>query len=608
MLSKNQNLHYTAPLGLKKDPFSTEPDLSFYYAFESFEQRFGLFKDLVEGTDVLVLVSGKPGSGKTILLNRYLASSGLTWKLCRIRANPSTDSSRIQHSKAQNSYPAYIFQDSREPIAIVDDAHKLHHRQLELLLREALLPRSSSKIRRLVLLGETNLFAMVTNLAKELSPEVAVNQIYLPGLEESETAAYLNYRLAVAGYAGRNLFKSSVVKKIHQISEGFPGLVNAAADQWLNDNYSHGRKGRGFMGKMTARPLFTFGWIALTIAFVALAAFFIYPHRKEAMSLLQDLKSTPKVFRTTFSDDIKMARNIFRQKIPPSDEPTQSKIELESFPPVEERTVPSRPTHVPSEAQEPDLETGPDRSLSFQAKMEPVLPVEEKSISSQQIVAVPEKQEPQETSDLSEPLPAEKKLETPIPLEEPPISSQPAVVLAGEEESPEEAEKQEPLKPQTEIEMPPPEEKQSALSESRPGSSELAKLPEKAEHRQADMQPPRPEMGDSIEKTEERSIRREKWLLSQKPASYTIQLMGVRDEALLFDFIKKYQLLRQNEVALYQTRFKDKPWFQLLYGIYASKKDALLAADNLPPKIRQLSPWVRRLSGVQKAIRRLEAQ
>ncbi len=79
--------------------------------------------------------------------------------------------------------------------------------------------------------------------------------------------------------------------------------------------------------------------------------------------------------------------------------------------------------------------------------------------------------------------------------------------------------------------------------------------------------------------------------------------MGVRKEALLFDFVERNQLLEQNEIAFYQTTFKDKPWFQLLYGVYATQKDAQSAAEKLSPKIRKSSPWIRRLSAVQKAIR-----
>ena len=92
---KNQDLNYKTVLGLKKDPFSPEPDPSFNYAFDSHGQRLTVFKKLVEGTDNLVLVSGQPGSGKTTLLNRYFASSVKMWKPCRLRADPAATSHHV---------------------------------------------------------------------------------------------------------------------------------------------------------------------------------------------------------------------------------------------------------------------------------------------------------------------------------------------------------------------------------------------------------------------------------------------------------------------------------------------------------------------------------
>jgi DamX protein len=84
--------------------------------------------------------------------------------------------------------------------------------------------------------------------------------------------------------------------------------------------------------------------------------------------------------------------------------------------------------------------------------------------------------------------------------------------------------------------------------------------------------------------------------------------MGARDDALLLDFVERYHLLERNEIAYYQTTFQGRPWFQLLYGVYPSKRAAQSAADAFPPKIRKSSPWIRRLSGVQKAIRKHSAQ
>lgn len=563
MSSKNQDRNYKTVLGLKKDPFSAEPDPAFYYAFESFEQRLGLFKDLVEGHDGLILVSGKSGSGKTTLVNRYLASSDLIWRPCRIRTSPGTASARISERKGQHSHPAYIFQDSREPIAIVDNAHKLSQRQLKFLLREIQLSGSLLKIKRLVLLGETNLFAWVTNLAKTLSPEITINQIYLPGLAEAETETYLQYRMAVAGYVGRNLFDASAAKKIHHIAEGFPGPVNVAADQWLKENYSYSRKGRGIFRRIPGRPLFTFGWIAAGILIIFVAAFVFYPDRKSPLSLLKDLKPGPKVYHGKISEDLKLAQNLFRQEIPPADHPLQSRMKIEITPPVEDKTVSSQPAFV-----------------------------------------VAEKQELRKETEFGEPIKQLTKVETSIPVEEKPISSRPAVVSPENRKALKETEFDEPLQPQTKIETPPPVGKESVPSQPIVAPSEQRELAEKTEPRPAEARLPQA----AIEKTEERSIHSEKWLLSQEPNDYTIQLMGARDEVLLFDFVKKYQLLEQNEIAFYQTTFKDKPWFQLLYGVYPTQRDALSAADKLPQKIRDSSPWIRRLSAVQKAIRKKAAQ
>ena len=161
-----------------------------------------------------------------------------------------------------------------------------------------------------------------------------------------------------------------------------------------------------------------------------------------------------------------------------------------------------------------------------------------------------------------------------------------------------------PVKIPTKIESLPPVEKKEQSVSSQPAvvPSKQRQLPGKTDLRLAEVRP-QPVKEEIIEKTETRIIHGEKWLLSQVSSYYTIQLMGARKEALLFNFVERNQLLEQNEIAFYQSTFEDKVWFQLLYGVYVTKKDAQAAADNLPLKIRKSSPWIRRLSAVKKTIR-----
>lgn len=116
---------------------------------------------------------------------------------------------------------------------------------------------------------------------------------------------------------------------------------------------------------------------------------------------------------------------------------------------------------------------------------------------------------------------------------------------------------------------------------------------------------PSPEIKPStkMENTAERTVQRENWLLSQDATCFTIQIMSHPNEAFVLSFIKKNQLLKQNEVAYYQYRLNNKIWYRLLYGIYPTKKDAQLAVDKLPGNIRKSKPWINNISKVQKAIR-----
>ena len=206
MSSAINTISYKNVLDLQKDPFSSKPDPAFYYALDSFEQRLKVLQGLVQGADILVLVIGEPGSGKTTLMNRYLAAVRGQWKAVRILADPDSAWPRTTDTLDREGYPAYILQDSENPIVIVDDSHKLPQKELEFLLQEALVPGGTNKIKRLVLFGESDLYTRVTRLAETYPAQPAVNKIYLPGLTAAQTGAYLRHRLAAAGYTGKNPF------------------------------------------------------------------------------------------------------------------------------------------------------------------------------------------------------------------------------------------------------------------------------------------------------------------------------------------------------------------------------------------------------------------
>ena len=412
------------------------------------------------------------------------------------------------------------------------------------------------------------------------------------------------------------LFDVSAIK--HKSNDGrISGAMNQTADQWLKDNDSGEKKPRGIFRRLMSRPFLVLGVIVVGIAGLLLAVFVFDAQRSAPQSLLSALKTGPKVVRKKLPQEIKIAQNLIRGKIPALDQPVNSQSKIESIPTVE-KTTPSQPVVAALEKNELRDESGPDRPAESHITME-TAPAEVKAAPSQPVVEAPEKSELRGESGPDRPAESQNTIET-APVEEKAVPSQPVVAALEKSEPRGESGPDRPAEPQNTIETAPAEEKaapsQSIVAapvKSEPqGASELDQPADPQTSIEAAVKPlpiqaPADKEGVT-RKTEKRRMHSEKWLLTQESSYYTIQLMGARKEALLFDFVARNKLLEQNEIAFYQTTYKDKPWFQLLYGVYTTKKDAQSAADYLPPKIRKSSPWIRRLSAVQKAIRNRAAQ
>jgi type II secretory pathway predicted ATPase ExeA len=101
-----------------------------------------------------------------------------------------------------------------------------------------------------------------------------------------------------------------------------------------------------------------------------------------------------------------------------------------------------------------------------------------------------------------------------------------------------------------------------------------------------------------------KQIYREKWLLVQNPTFFTVQIIGVRKEKSLLDFVESHFLRNQSPMAYFQTEYKGDAWYPLLFGIFSSQKNASQAIKELPEEIQKLSPWIRKVSSVQKSIKK----
>jgi len=366
-------------LGLQKDPFSPEPDSLFYYSFDTFEQRLKVLQGLVQGADLFVLVIGEPGSGKTTLLNRYLDAADTKWQFARIHMDTEPASIQSSESQEHRTYPAYILQDSANPIVIVDDAHRLPRKELDFLIHEALVPGSSNKIKRLVLFGESNLYSTVTELADSLSAQPAFNKIYLPGLTEKQTAEYLQHRLAIGGYAGDIPFDPSAVNSIHQASGGYPGPINEIAYQWLNDKYSDKTERQNMLQILSGTSRRMPVWVAAGIIILVLAAFWSISNYKPRTSKPPDQNLTKTVFRKKIVQSRLSAVPMVSKKV--------TAVKTPEKPPAVIKTPQTAEVEATSEPPAPIIAAPPEQEEP--AALEPTISAVQKPASKPQIEPQP---------------------------------------------------------------------------------------------------------------------------------------------------------------------------------------------------------------------------
>lgn len=99
----------------------------------------------------------------------------------------------------------------------------------------------------------------------------------------------------------------------------------------------------------------------------------------------------------------------------------------------------------------------------------------------------------------------------------------------------------------------------------------------------------------------ENRTAQEKLLLDASPSAYTIQLLGAYNQEDILNFIKAHGI--QSKALYYKTSYQGRPWYVLVYGIYKSNAEAVVAVKRLPESVQTLKPWVKSLEAVQHGIR-----
>jgi len=246
MPTANGTYPYLDYFNLQRAPFTPMADDDFFFTDLAIGQRLDMLGHLIQYSDLLLVITGEQGSGKTALLQQLLTLAREQMQVCRVDAEHGMDSGRLLESVALgfgfSSVPANsdalaeqlnLLSGNKQALLLIDDAHRLSIEALTILLELAELDGSDGKLLRIVLCCEPAINELLATPSIAPLRDRITQAMEIPLFTEKQTRAYLRHRMKVAGLETELPISDKLVKMIHKGANGNPARINELAHQAL---------------------------------------------------------------------------------------------------------------------------------------------------------------------------------------------------------------------------------------------------------------------------------------------------------------------------------------------------------------------------------------
>lgn len=220
------------PLGRDNPPLVAGGQNTVFFISPLIAQRLVVLKNMVARGNQVIIITGEGGSGKTTLMNHFVANAASYWHAghIRLKSRQPIPSDAVRHL---NNRMVFVSKSNNRPSVILDDAHQLTPQEIKALLQWAFAPDSDHKLHSIVLLAEPQIRQRFTEIAKWLPPGSVIDKIHMTPLTEKQTADYLRHRAKMYGPLKGGAFSKDQVRTIYQLSNGLPGCINHEADKLI---------------------------------------------------------------------------------------------------------------------------------------------------------------------------------------------------------------------------------------------------------------------------------------------------------------------------------------------------------------------------------------
>jgi general secretion pathway protein A len=238
---------YLEPFKLKELPFRLSPDPQFLYLSKQHARAKAYMESTIWFTDGFVVITGEIGSGKTTLIESFLKEVPADVVVAQINQTQVSPIDFLQAVLAQfgfspfkmrkaelittlNNFLIEQYAAGRRVLLIVDEAQNLSMRVLEEIRMLSGVETTKEKVLRIILAGQPELNDKLDAPELEQLTQRVRLRFHLQQLSESESRAYIQHRLEVAGAGDRQLFSPDTYAEIFRYCGGVPRLINTLCD------------------------------------------------------------------------------------------------------------------------------------------------------------------------------------------------------------------------------------------------------------------------------------------------------------------------------------------------------------------------------------------